>query len=326
MKPAGIGTVWRGEASDEPPSSADAGFDAPNPAREDARPTESSKMNHFRSVIVIFLTATLFGNLARAELKTNIEYGKAGNRALLLDANVPDGTGPFPVVIAIHGGGWCTGNKSGKGDFAPALKALTANHFTWFSIDYRLAPTNRWPDCYDDVQAAIRWGKAHAAEYKGDPDHIALLGYSAGGHLACLAATLAGPDTRVQAVVGLAPPTDLAADAQHRGSLKKWPAMRNLLGRDSLDDETLKLLWQMSPINHVQSGLPPFLLMQGDSDKTVLPSLTRNFAARLKEKGVPYELYFLKGPGHRIADWEKFDPTWQQKLADWLNQTLVVKK
>ncbi len=325
MKPAGIGRVWRGEASDEPSSSAGAGFDAPNPAREDARPTESSKMYHFRSVIVIFLTATLSGNVARAELKTNIEYGRAGNQALLLDANVPEGTGPFPVVIAIHGGGWCTGDKSGKGDFAPALKALTANHFTWFSIDYRLAPTNRWPDCLDDVQAAIRWVKAHAAEYKGDPDRIALLGYSAGGQLACLAATLARPDTRVQAVVGLAPPTDLAADAQHRGSLKKWPAMRNLLGRDSLDDETLKLLRQLSPINHVKPGLPPFLLMQGDSDKTVLPAFTRNFAVKLKENHVPCDLYFLKGAGHRIADWEKFDPAYPEKLTNWLNQTLVIR-
>ena len=81
----------------------------------------------------------------------------------------------------------------------------------------------------------------------------------------------------------------------------------------------------MSPINHVKPGLPPFLLMQGDSDKTVPPPFTRNFAAGLKENGVPCRLYFLKGPGHRLADWEKFDPTWQQKLADWLNQTLVVK-
>ena len=265
-----------------------------------------------KPALVTFLAATLFANDVCAELRTNIEYGMAGNQALLLDANVPDGTGPFPVVIAIHGGGWSRGDKSGTGDFAPALKALTANHFTWFSIDYRLAPTNRWPDCFDDVQAAIRWVKAHAAEYKGDPNRIALLGYSAGGHLACLAATLAGPDTRIQAVVGLAPPTDLVADVQHRGSMEKWPSMGNLLGCGSLDDETLKLLHQMSPINHIQPGLPPFLLMQGDSDNSILPSLTRNFAARLKENGVPYELYFLKGPGHRIADWEKFDPIWQQ--------------
>ena len=252
--------------------------------------------NH-KPAVYHFSGGDLVRNVVGAELKTNIEYGKAGNKILRLDANVPDGTGPFPVVIAIHGGGWCLAIKAANGDFAPALKALTANHFTWFSIDYRLAPTNRWPACFDDVQAAIRWVKAHAAEYKGDPNQIALLGYSAGGHLACLAATLAQPDTRVQAVVGLAPPTDLAADAQHRGGLEKWSSMRNLLGRDSLDDETLKLLRQMSPTNHVQSGLPPFLLMQGDSDKTVFPSLTRNFAARLKENSVPYEALFPERPG-----------------------------
>ncbi len=239
----------------------------------------------------------MFANVVHAELKTNIEYGTAGNEILRLDANVPDGTGPFPVVIAVHGGGWSTGDKSGKGDFAPALKALTANHFTWFSIDYRLAPTNHWPDCFDDVQTAIRWVKAHAAEYKGDPNRIALLGYSAGGHLVCLAATLARPDTRVQAVVGLAPPTDLVADAEHRGGMGKWSSMRNLLGRDSMDDETLKLLRQMSPTAHVKPGLPPFLLMQGDSDKTVFPPFTRNFAAQLKENSVPCEALFSQRPG-----------------------------
>jgi acetyl esterase/lipase len=272
---------------------------------------------------IILLAATWFETVALAELKTNVEYGTVGNITLRLDANVPDGTGPFPVVIAIHGGGWSRGDKTGNGDFAPALNALTAHHFTWFSIDYRLAPTNRWPACFDDVQTAIRWVKAHATEYKGDPNRIALLGYSAGGHLVCLAATLAQPDAQVQAVVALAPPTDLVADAEHRGGIGKWSSMRNLLGRDSMDAETLKLLRQLSPTSYLKPGLPPFLLMQGDSDKTVFPPLTRNFAAQLKENGVPCEVYFLKGAGHRIADWEGFDPTWQQKLADWLNQTLT---
>jgi acetyl esterase/lipase len=276
--------------------------------------------------LIIFLAATLFETVAFAELKTNVEYRTVGGKSLRLDANVPDGTGPFPIVIAIHGGGWSRGDKTGQGDFAPALEALTTNQFTWFSIDYRLAPTNHWPACFDDVQSAIRWVKAHAAEYKGDPNRIALLGYSAGGHLVCLAAVLAKPDTQVQAVVALAPPTDLVADAEHRGGIGKWSSMRNLLGRDSMDAETLKLLRQLSPTSYLKPGLPPFLLMQGDSDKTVFPPLTRNFAAGLKENGVPCEVYFLKGAGHRIADWEEFDPAWQQKLADWLNQTLAVKK
>jgi acetyl esterase/lipase len=293
-------------------------------AGQAARPTVSCEM-HYRKAIVIFWVATCFANVVHAELKTDIEYGTIGGEALRLDANVPDGKGPFPVVIAIHGGGWGAGDKSGKGDFAPILKLLATGHFTWFSVDYRLAPTNRWPACFDDVQTAIRWVKAHAAEYKGDPERIALLGYSAGGHLACLAATLTSPDTRVQAVVGLAPPTDLLADAENRGGIGKWSSMRKLLDSDVMDDKTLKLLRQMSPINHIEPGLPPFLLMQGDSDKTVLPAFTRNFAAKLKENHVPCDLYFLKGAGHRIADWEKFDPGYPAELTNWLNQTLAIR-
>ncbi|HLX94414.1 MAG TPA: alpha/beta hydrolase [Verrucomicrobiae bacterium] len=279
-----------------------------------------------KPALVIFLATTLVANVVCADIKTNIEYGQAGGETLRLDANVPDGAGPFPVVIAIHGGGWCAGDKSGKGDFAPVLKLLTTNQFTWFSINYRLGPTNRWPACFEDVQTAVRWVKAHASDYKGDPNQIALLGYSAGGHLVCLTAALARADTQVQAVVGLAPPTDLLADAENRGGVGKWSSMRNLLGRDLMNDETVELLRQMSPINHLQPGLPPFLLMQGDSDKTVLPPFTRNFAAKLKENGVPCELYFLKGAGHRIADWEKFDPAYPQKLVGWLSQTLTAKR
>jgi acetyl esterase/lipase len=276
-------------------------------------------------VFIISMALTLFGNAVRAELKTNIVYGTSGSETLRLDANVPDGTGPFPVVIAIHGGGWSAGDKSGKGDFVPILKLLTADQITWFSPDYRLAPTNRWPACFDDVQTSIRWVKAHATEYKGDPNRIALLGYSAGGHLACLAATLAAPDIQVQAVVGLAPPTDLLADAENRGGIGKWSSMRKLLGSDIMNDETINQLKQLSPINHVKPGLPPFLLMQGDSDKTILPAFTMNFVSKLKENNVPCDVYFLKGAGHRIADWEKFDPGYPQKLTNWLNEKLVIR-
>ncbi len=69
------------------------------------------------------------------------------------------------------------------------FEPLSRANFTWFTIDYRLAPENRWPACFDDVQTAIRWVKQHAAEFKGDPERIALIGYSAGGHLATLAGT-----------------------------------------------------------------------------------------------------------------------------------------
>ena len=95
-----------------------------------------------KPAFVAFSGGDLVRECRRAELETNIEYGKAGGAGFCGSTRTcPMAPDLFPVVIAIHGGGWCTGDKSGKGDFAPVLKALTANHFTWFSIDYRLALT-----------------------------------------------------------------------------------------------------------------------------------------------------------------------------------------
>jgi len=254
--------------------------------------------------------------------RLNLEYGKASGEKLLLDAHVPDGEGKFPVAILIHGGGWCHGDK--EADLAPVL-APVATNFTWFTINYRLAPTNRWPACFEDVQTAIHWVKRHAAEFKGDPNRIALLGYSAGGQLAALAATSAKKDTQVQVVVGFAPPTDLVADARRRGGLNKWPSMKSLLGREALDDGTLRRLREISPMNHVRPGMPPFLLIQGDADKTVAYDLTLMFQAKLRAAGVPCDLITLTNAQHRIADWEKVAPGFQAKVMAWLGEKLVAE-
>ncbi len=261
-------------------------------------------------------------NPAFAANRLNLEYGEAGGEKLLLDAHVPEGEGKFPVAIIVHGGGWTSGDK--ETDIVPVF-APVATNFTWFTINYRLAPTNRWPACFEDVQTAVRWVKQHAAEFKGDPNRIALLGYSAGGQLALLAAMSATTGVPVQAVVGFAPPTDLVADARHRGGLDKWSSMTNLLGRDFLDDETVKLLADFSPVNHVAPGLPPFLLIQGSADKTVAYGLTLNFQAKLKAAGVPCDLITVTNAQHRIADWGKFDPDFPSKMTGWLNEKLPAK-
>ncbi len=254
--------------------------------------------------------------------RLNLLYGEAGGEKLMLDAHVPTGDGKFPVVLIVHGGGWSGGDK--ETDIVPVLAPYLTD-FTWFTINYRLAPTNRWPACFDDVQLAIRWVKAHAVEFKGDPERIALMGYSAGGQLALLSGTLAEADTRVQAVVGFAPPADVYGDATRRG-LEKWSAMKNLLGASALDEPTLALMKEISPVDHVRPGLPPFFLIQGNADHSVAYDFTEAFAKKLRAAKVPCDFITLTNASHRIVEWEQFDPLWQKKTVTWLNEKLAAKE
>ena len=268
--------------------------------------------------------------------RLNVQYGEVGVEKLLLDAHVPAGEGKFPVVLIVHGGGWMSGDR--EQDIVPVFAPFATN-FAWFTISYRLAPTNRWPACFEDVQTAIRWTKAHAAEFKGDPNRIALLGYSAGGQLVTLAGTharkpsliqrffrLTKSDTSVQAIAALAPPTDLVADNERRGGLSI--SMRNLFGYSTtnITDDVRAVLKKNSPLTYVKPGQPPFLIIQGSADQTVPAGQSLAFQAKLKAVGVDCDLLMIPDGQHRIADWTKFDPAWQQKLISWLNEKLAVKQ
>jgi acetyl esterase/lipase len=270
-----------------------------------------------KSTGILLLALAVLG-AASAELHTDIEYGQAGTVRLLLDASVPKGSGPFPVAIIVHGGGWGSGDK--QRDVAVLFEPLTQAHFAWFSINYRLAPEHRYPASIEDVDQAIRWVSAHAAQFKGDPRRIAVMGYSAGGHLACLAAMRARRERNVAAVVGLAAPTDLVADAERRNGLSN--ALKNLLDRQTLDDEVRAILGDISPINHVRSGLPPFLLIHGTADKSVPYSQSQNLQARLRAAGVPCELMAIENAPHNILEWDHFDRSYKQQMTAWLNRTL----
>jgi dipeptidyl aminopeptidase/acylaminoacyl peptidase len=165
--------------------------------------------------------------------------------------------------------------------------------------------------------------KAHCAEYKGDPNRIALLGYSAGGHLALLAATTAKEDTRVHAVVGLSPPTDLELDLPQRGGLST--SLQHLLNRPkAVTDESRKILHDMSSINYIAPGLPPFLLVQGDADKSVPYQGSLNFQAKMKADGNTCDLITIHGCPHDIAKWPQYDPDFSQKIVDWLQKNLPI--
>jgi alpha-L-fucosidase 2 len=276
---------------------------------------------------IVFAAVIIFNVFSMAmagNMQTNIEYGKAGDETLLLDVNSPVGGGPFPIAIIVHGGGWTRGDKQGdeKVLFAP----LTDANFVWVSINYRLAPKNKWPACLDDVTTAIKWVKANAAKYKGDPNRIVLFGYSAGGQLACQAAVTADKDTAVQALVGLAAPTDLVFDSLRRGNISTY--LTGLFGFEADDvnsPKAVQVLWKASPINHLRSGLPPVLLVHGTADKSVPYQLSLNFKNRLDAFGVPCEMITINGASHKIVEWGNFDADYTKKIVDWLKRTMVKK-
>jgi acetyl esterase/lipase len=277
--------------------------------------------------ISVFLLAAVLARGVEPGLHRDIEYGQANGISLKLDASVPEGAGPFPVAILVHGGGWSNGDKAnvgsvgGSADISPWFAPLTTAKFTWFSINYRLAPANRWPACFDDVQTAIRWVKAHAAEFNGDPSRIAIFGHSAGGHLATLAGVLGEGDTRVQAVVGYAPVTDFEYELPVRGGLSS--SLQNLHNQPKEPNAaSLAVLRATAPINLVKPGRPPFLLLHGDADKTVPYQTSVNFQAKLRAAGVRCDLITIPGAPHGLLTWEKFSPGYNTQLVDWLRENL----
>src|SRR5215471_21531123 len=114
-------------------------------------------MRMYEVIVALACTA----NLAAAMDEKDVEFARPGGKALLLDLHVPDGAGPFPAAILVHGGGFDEGSKSTN--VRPLFAPLADAGFAWFSIDYRLAPAAHLPDAFADVQSAIRWVKGHAA-------------------------------------------------------------------------------------------------------------------------------------------------------------------
>jgi acetyl esterase/lipase len=278
-----------------------------------------------KKIIFILFVMLNFLAIVSADMQTNIEYGKAGDEALLLDVNVPKGNGPFGAAIIVHGGGWMRGDK--QGDEKVLFGPLTDAEIVWFSINYRLAPKNQWPACLDDTKTAIRWVKANAAKYKVDPNRVAIIGYSAGGQIACQAGVLADKDTAVAAIVGLAAPTDLVFDSLRRGGMSTY--MKDLFGLQGTDvnsPKAVQMLWDASPINHLKQGLPPVLLVHGTADKSVPYQLSLNFKARLDAIGMQCEIITIKDAQHKIVEWNKYDGDFVKKIVDWLRQTLVKNK
>jgi len=257
-----------------------------------------------------------------AEVRKDIEYASVNGVSLQFDASIPDGKGPFPAAVVVHGGGWVRGDR--RIDVAPLLPPLADAGIAWFSISYRLVSDPlQFGAAIDDVVAAVRFVRDHAAEYRVDPDRIALVGESAGGQLAAMAA-FAVP---VKAVVALYAPTDLTGlldsteliPSQIRDRFKGTPLEVLLRGR----------LKQLSPIANVRPDMPPFLLIHGTADPLVPFDQSRAMCEKMTAVGASCELFPVRGAGHGVRWWEgnpAISEPYKEKMARWLTDRLAVKR
>ena len=268
--------------------------------------------------------------------KKDVEYARPDGKPLLLDLHVPDGAGPFPAAILIHGGGFDGGSKSTN--VRPLFDPLTAAGFAWFSIDYRLAPAVHFPEAMSDIYASIRWVKAHAAEYHVDVSKIALIGESAGGFFVNYAGTHEARGTNVAAVVDFYGPTEYGQQALERrdhperfnvATLNRHAANGggiHFFGVGQLDRAGLAKLHKMSPLAAVHKGMPPFLCIHGTKDDQVSFTQTTEFCDAIHRVGVVCDLITIEGGGHGMSGWRAPEMQhWKPEMIAWLQKTLKVK-
>jgi acetyl esterase/lipase len=267
------------------------------------------------------------GTVSGVVVQTDISFGD-DRGPLLLDAYLP--TKPAatstPAVIFVQGGSWHLGDKD---EWAFAAKDLvTKTGWRAFSVSYVLDSPTPYLDEVADVLDAIEWVKSNAATYGVDPARVGIVGESAGGHLALLAAMSGdGPSsgpTRVRAVVSWSGFADMALLAGDLGcATSPCSTSPNALGAalEGYEKSTLAedpARWtSTSPVTHVDASDPPTLLIHS-ADEVVPRNQLDTMAAKLKENGVPVSTTVYPGTEHGIAYGDKAWPLTLRFLRDQL--------
>ncbi|MEQ8859115.1 MAG: alpha/beta hydrolase [Pseudomonadales bacterium] len=215
-----------------------------------------------------------------------------------LEATVyrPQRAGALPAVLVVHGGGWA---RRSPADMQRICRALASRGFVAVNVAYRLAPAYRYPAPLEDLQQALNWMQANAAELQIDAGRIGGFGYSAGAHLVSLLALLEssadpswrppGGAPRLQAVVAGGTPADLTR-------WPKSPLVNQFIG--SSIQASPEVWAQASPVSHVTPASPPFFLYHGGFDRLVEVEQAQALKRSLDGVGVPTTLYTVPYHGH----------------------------
>ncbi|MET7018876.1 alpha/beta hydrolase [Bacillus mycoides] len=209
-----------------------------------------------------------------------------------------------PAIVKVHGGGWVEGDKENAPHWNQWLSELG---YTVFDIQYRMPPHAGWKDEVADVKSAIGWVAEHADAYNIDPEKINVMGQSAGGNLAMLAAYSMGdtklpPSTNVPSVT-INSVINIYGLSDMEGIYKNSPSpdyMQDVMkkyigGTPSQFPDRYKIL---SPISYIQEKTPPTITLLGTSDRIVPEEQAEIFDRKLKENNVSHELYLLPRADH----------------------------
>ncbi len=249
----------------------------------------------------------------QVELRLDQPYAGNDNAKQKVDLYLPkkrSSDKPLPVVALIHGGGWVNGDRIGYA--AAAIQFARTGDYAAVGVGYRLTKEARWPAQVYDCKAAIRWIRAHAKELNLDPDKIAVMGSSAGGHLSSLLGTSGdvkelegdlGSNTtfssRVNCVVNLCGPEDftkaLMFDKQGKPILKD-DAVIGLLGGNYEEKHAEAVA--ASPLTYVSKDDPPFITFHGTKDQRVAFLHAETIHAALQKASVPSLLVPITDGSH----------------------------
>jgi acetyl esterase len=265
---------------------------------------------------LVATTSLRYDPAAKYEVKQrDVEYRSVDGKPLLALMFEPQGPGPFPLIINIHGGAWNSGDRTANSQFS---EGIAASGVVVAAIDFRHA-ADPYPSSLIDINYAIRWMKAHAAEFRADADTIGGMGVSSGGHLVVLAA-MRPRDPRYAAD---AVPGAEGLDAGLTYAISCWgvldPYARYLMAKENGNTElignhdrywiTVDAMQEGNPVMILERGdrveLPPCLVVHPEKDQWMTPERAQNFGSMYQAAGGRCEVAVFPGMPHGIAGWNQ---------------------
>lgn len=283
-----------------------------------------AKFYSYNKTILSFLYLIFMGNLSYGQatnrvisffppdtkLYGNIPYANDTLKKHLLDIYIPaNAKANIPLVIWVHGGAWMLNDKYADMSYMKkTIAAILNNGFALASIDYRYSTEAVFPAQVQDCNQALEFLYQNASKYGYNKNKIALIGFSAGGHLASLLAlshnnhipSFYAPTTKksfkISAVVDFYGPADFLAMLKPQEETTSKDAVSTLLGASPVDRPDLAKI--ASPATYIDKNDPPFLIIHGEKDASVPPAQSRLLSAWLNLNKIPNEVIIVKNAPH----------------------------